>query len=499
MTVSDKVRAHFQATDPDLEAIEQARHMGALADDLVAAGVVTQQEREAARRFLCRLRADPSQLALLDMDGLEQVEADAVDERDTVTIDWDAREYRFTFWDGGTSIDWDAPFDEVSEWCWWYPTQGMNLTRRECSLQAYQQQGRTITERWMARALKVMGIQKGSPPLAPHELARLKRPEQIEALVFQRRQARAQIAINASERRQMRTLLRKARAEVLDTDRALEHIGRMMQGAPRAPLLEQVPQASNELLAVVSLADAHIGKRAAGAGLQSTVAAVKQCAHLMAAKLQMLGAPAQICLALAGDYLHVDNAHATTTRGTPQDTDSSAPAILWGGIQAAIYYCDVMRQIAPVNIVIVPGNHDRLLTYAVAAALAMRYDTCDDVQCDYVEANRRYLQWGSSLIGFEHGDGPKPARLASIMASEQRQAWAQAAYAYWMVGHLHHEHIHDVDGVTILQCSSLSRPDAYHDKAGYVMSRPAQNAYVFDQQQGLLATLRVTPDFDDMA
>lgn len=117
--------------------------------------------------------------------------------------------------------------------------------------------------------------------------------------------------------------------------------------------------------------------------------------------------PEQIILATGSDWFHVDNDQGTTTKGTPQDMCGSPAQILMTGCQMAREHIDLLRQVAPVKVVFMPGNHDRMSAIALMMYLSAVYENVYDCEVVVSPSTRQYVEYGNNLIGFIHGDGAK--------------------------------------------------------------------------------------------
>jgi hypothetical protein len=78
-------------------------------------------------------------------------------------------------------------------------------------------------------------------------------------------------------------------------------------------------------------------------------------------------------------------------------------------------------QVAPVDVLIVPGNHDRERMFYAGAALECWYHGSPNVLVDNGAQLRKYYSLGKNLIGFTHGSEEKFTMLPGIMAHEVPQ------------------------------------------------------------------------------
>lgn len=204
---------------------------------------------------------------------------------------------------------------------------------------------------------------------------------------------------------------------------------------------------------------------------------------------RLSGKPEKIIVATGSDWFHVDNEVGQTTKGTQQDMSASPAQILMDGCKLAREHIDLLRQVCPVEVVFMRGNHDRHTSLALMMYLDAVYENTKDVSVIVSPKTRQYISWGNNLLGFTHGDGVKGVDLPAVMSTEQRKEWGKCEHHTWFHGHLHHRKLTETSGVVIVQLPSLAGADRWHYHKGYVMARPGLSAHLLDKQLGLIGNL----------
>ncbi|MFO1500212.1 MAG: hypothetical protein U1G07_17785 [Verrucomicrobiota bacterium] len=210
--------------------------------------------------------------------------------------------------------------------------------------------------------------------------------------------------------------------------------------------------------------------------------------------------PAKILFPIGNDYFHTDILGRTTTGGTPQDSSlgwKRAFAEGWNLLARAI---DRLRELAPVHVPVVNGNHDVQSSYHMGEVLSAWFRSARDVTIDNGPSQRKYVTYHKCLLGLTHGSEEKMASLPMLMATERPNEWAASASAAreWHVGHLHHKKslkllpANDVGGVLVRTIPSLTPPDSWHASKGYG-SKLSAEAYYWDPECGVTATLTHCP------
>jgi DNA repair exonuclease SbcCD nuclease subunit len=151
---------------------------------------------------------------------------------------------------------------------------------------------------------------------------------------------------------------------------------------------------------------------------------------------------------------------------------------------------DRLMLVAPVKVLVVPGNHDRANALKLGVVLDAWYRNTDRVEVDAGPDLRKYEPYGVNLIGFTHGSEEKHADLPLTMAQEKPAEWARALHKEWHLGHFHKRKQQNFTagdthgGVPVRILPSLSGTDAWHYMKGYVKGQRAAEAYLWSFDNG---------------
>jgi hypothetical protein len=187
---------------------------------------------------------------------------------------------------------------------------------------------------------------------------------------------------------------------------------------------------------------------------------------------------------VGSDYFHFDTVRGTTTNGTPQDCDGTLVQIMFEGSYLMIKFIDMLRQVAPVEIPMAAGNHDRVLSNSLLLFLQGYYREASNVAVTSNLSMRQYVQYGNTVMGFTHGDGPKMSALPGIMVNESGLTFGPDTNKVWFTGHLHFEKVVEMQKTKIYQMPSLSGTDRWHHLKGYKSVR-GMCAYLVTKDKGV--------------
>lgn len=254
----------------------------------------------------------------------------------------------------------------------------------------------------------------------------------------------------------------------------------------------------NSVLGMVGIPDLHLGKPASiaetGEDWSLDIAAAMHQAVLEQMLQRGKGfAPTELLLPIGNDLLHFDSSKYQTTKGTQLEASSSHRAAFRAGVQVIRNAIDYCLSIAPVRLVIVPGNHANNSEFMLGEVISNVYYNQKFVTINDSLRQRQYEQFGRTMFGFEHGE-LKPQSLAQMIALEQPQMWATTAFREWILGHWHRKKeqqflpLIEHGGVRMRYLMSLSAADTWHDKNGFKGIRGAEILY-YDKQDGYVGSV----------
>lgn len=273
--------------------------------------------------------------------------------------------------------------------------------------------------------------------------------------------------------------------------------------APKAVSLKY-PKMSNGMLYEIEMPDIHLGKLTWGeeTGEDLDVKIQTEAAKKVIEKLlgHTQSYPVERILFPVGhDFFNVDNQFNTTSHGTPQQEDTRWRKTFKIGWTLAADMINLCSQVAPVDVYIIPGNHDEERSFYLGEVLAALYLNAKHIVVNNSPRTRKYYPYGLGLIGMTHGYHEPIKKLKDVMAYEVPDLWAQSVYREWHTGDKHHKEdylhkTHESDnGVVIRILRSLSTIDSYHFQKGYVASLRASESFLWDKNEGVIAQFTAIP------
>jgi len=265
----------------------------------------------------------------------------------------------------------------------------------------------------------------------------------------------------------------------------------------------KVREADGERIAVVSIPDIHVGKLAwkAQTGTaydtkRAVEAYMQAVTHFLDNMPKDIG---RILYIVGNDLVNMDNGRNTTTAGTPQDSDTRFEYAFTRARQMVASSAEMFAEVAPVDMVVQPGNHDGELTWVLGEVVSAYFRNTDGIRVYNQPTPRKYLLYGDILFGVTHGDDVKPQALPGLMLQEARTLLGEARWLEWFLGHLHRKKeyvtmtVNEEHGVRMRYLPSLSGTDKWHASKGYGNVRAAE-MYLYRKGVGLCGSVNFNFD-----
>jgi len=307
---------------------------------------------------------------------------------------------------------------------------------------------------------------------------------------------------------QVKVWLKKKTINVVEF--AEDFIARVKKHSPKYTIGAKYKRTCNKNAAEINIPDLHLGKLCWGdeTGTDYDYKIGRKvylyCVNEAIKRIEYYK-PELVIFPIGNDFLHADNLQGTTTKGTQLDVDSRQTKIFGEALKLLVEAVDnILHYYPSVKIPVIPGNHDKLSMFHLGVALEAWYRNNKNVIIDNTP-KRKYIKYGTNLIGFSHGgrDDPKIVDLPLIMAQERPQEWADSTNREWHIGHLHKKKEtkyvagDTFKGVSVRIIPSISGTDAWHVENGFIKAIHSSEVFVWNYEEGLLSehTIKVPMKF----
>ncbi len=272
------------------------------------------------------------------------------------------------------------------------------------------------------------------------------------------------------------------------------------QHVPRKWAIDKVnPKASPDCLYVLNIQDLHLAKLAWGkeTGGPDWDIYISERAYRDTVDDLIAKVPAsrieEVLVIIGSDLLQVDNDQSATTAGTYVDSDSRLAKVFEVAFKMLT---DVIEKLAVrfrVRAVVVPGNHDATTSMFLGHSIAAWFRTNANVTIDNSPKSRKYVPYGKTLIGFDHGDETKLADLPLLLMRENQDTISQYRFQEVLTGHLHQEGVHEYKGVKVRIAPALCSADRWHSRKGFTANIRQSQGLLYQRENGLEAIYYSTP------
>jgi predicted phosphodiesterase len=251
--------------------------------------------------------------------------------------------------------------------------------------------------------------------------------------------------------------------------------------------MKKTDEKKSDNVLVLPIFDAHLGKLAWGKetdknyDIKIASERFRNAVYGIVERASKVGF-SNIIFPIGNDFFQYDNPSSETTKGTRVDSDLRWKKLFKVGVGLLREALDLCRSYAPVDVILVQGNHDNTMSFYAFEALRGWYDHDDMVTIDEDIRTRTYRQVGVNLLGFTHGDKEKD-NLYRIMQQEARELWGKTKYSEWIIGHFHKNYVDEKQGVIKRVVGSFSGTDAWHYESGYVGTLKTAQGLIYNKKQ----------------
>lgn len=265
---------------------------------------------------------------------------------------------------------------------------------------------------------------------------------------------------------------------------------------PAAPFVKRA--AKGDYMLELMIPDLHLGKLAWApeTGYQNydskiAGAVFREAVEVLVARTASL-AFGRVVFPVGNDLFHSDTKQGTTTKGTPLDNDGRFQKMYSTGRRMIVEAIERLRQIAPVEVVMVPGNHDAVANFCLGDSLECWFRNTKDVMVRNSPSPRKYVQHGQNMILFSHGDLGKRADWPLLMATEQPEMFGATRHRETHTGHTHKTQVDEKMGVRVRTFSALCAADSWHSENLFVGNARQADALVWHPREGIVSSATYT-------
>jgi hypothetical protein len=206
----------------------------------------------------------------------------------------------------------------------------------------------------------------------------------------------------------------------------------------------------------------------------------------------------EVLYPIGQDYFNYDTLNVTTPNNTPQHTDVRWQKMLIEGKLIAIESIELLKEQkqCPINIKIVPGNHDTMTTFMLGEVLDAYYKNDPNVTVDNSPKMKKYWRFGKCGVMFFHGDKGRWNEYPLVMMRDMQKEWSDVEFMEIHCGHFHKtkkvEHVtaDELQGIVVRVLKSIAGTDSWHYNNNYTNTIKGAEAFVWSKDFGLEANIK---------
>lgn len=305
----------------------------------------------------------------------------------------------------------------------------------------------------------------------------------------------------------IKVVLEERVAELRAEDAVKEILKKLKRKSPAIPKVKYPSSVKRLNLLEMFIPDIHFGRSVWGeesAGVDYDMKIAEKVTMLAMDSILdrvQLSQVGRILFPLGNDFFNIDGAHMGTTKGTPQVNDPHWRRTFSNGVVLAVRMIEKLRKIAPVDVMMIEGNHDSYATYYLGTVLLNRFHGDKSVSIENTPKERKAYSWGRCAIGFAHGEGLKPPDLVDKFNHEHRELFHTAEYKEIHIGHFHTERIARIlparlrtlseehEHVMVRSVRALTPTDRWHFNKGFTGSDKGSEGFLWNKQAGIISIL----------
>jgi len=274
----------------------------------------------------------------------------------------------------------------------------------------------------------------------------------------------------------------------IKTDAALERLRELQEAAFRALCAELKPIKPIKLLSAVNvdllnlytLTDCHVGmlawQRETGEPWDLKIA--EACLTDIFGRMIAAAPEAEVGIVnQLGDFLHFDS----LTPETPAhrhvlDADSRYQKVVEVAVRILRRIIEMaLAKHKTVQVYMHEGNHDPAGSVWLRVMFAQLYAGNPRVTVEQSPNPYVAYRHGKTFLGFHHGHLQKPGGQPLLFAAKFPELWGVTEHRYIHGGHRHHSEEKEHPGIKFIQHPTLSAPDAYASRGGWLSKRQASS------------------------
>lgn len=246
---------------------------------------------------------------------------------------------------------------------------------------------------------------------------------------------------------------------------------------------------SEKVCGVISLQDLHFGK----VGNEDMHKIMEKAVLYLVGKAFRNYNMEKIIFIIGPDTLNMDTFDGTTTKGTLVENSEVATKAYVKAFNAVCSAITTLKNYCEhLEVVFVPGNHDRLSSFHMIHAAAQVFRQQFDITFNVEYSERKVITYGKCMIAVEHGDASSKNNPL-VYAVEFPTEWGNTTHRILYTGHYHGRKTKEViteneeQGFVTRIIPALTSSDYYHYHNKWTGNQRSAIMHIHEANKGLIS------------
>lgn len=246
---------------------------------------------------------------------------------------------------------------------------------------------------------------------------------------------------------------------------------------------------SEKVCGVISLQDLHFGK----VGNEDMHKIMEKAVMYLVGKAFRNYNIEKIIFIIGPDTLNMDTFDGTTTKGTPVENSEVATKAYVKAFNAVCSAITTLKNYCEhLEVVFVPGNHDRLSSFHMIHAASQVFRQQFDITFNVEYSERKVITYGKCMIAVEHGDASSKNNPL-VYAVEFPTEWGNTTHRILYTGHYHGRKTKEViteneeQGFVTRIIPALTSSDYYHYHNKWTGNQRSAIMHIHEATKGLIS------------
>jgi hypothetical protein len=194
-----------------------------------------------------------------------------------------------------------------------------------------------------------------------------------------------------------------------------------------------------------------------------------------------------------GDFIHIDGLEALTPASKHLlDADTRYQKIVRVAIRLVRKVIGMLlAKHQRVHVLMAEGNHDPAGSIWLREWLHALYENEPRISVDLSPDPYYCIEHGKTSLFFHHGHKRRVKDIDDVFAAKFREVFGRTKHSYAHMGHLHHIDVKETNLMVVEQHRTLSAPDAYASRGGWMSGRDA-TVITYHKEFGEVGRVRVS-------